>query len=94
MAPTLNDSLVKTEDALFRELDAEAVLLNLKSGVYYGLNTVGTRAWQLITEHHVLARVLDIMADEYDVDRAVLERDLLDLSQQLRDAGLCALAPG
>jgi hypothetical protein len=94
MAPTLNDSLVKTEDALFRELDAEAVLLNLKSGVYYGLNTVGTRAWQLITEHHVLALVLDIMADEYDVDRAVLERDLLDLSQQLRDAGLCALAPG
>ena len=94
MPPTLNDRIVKSEDALFRELSTEAVLLNLKTGVYYGLNQVGTRAWQLLMEHGALAPVLDIMLDEYEVDRTLLEQDLLDLGRQLHDAGLCRLAPG
>jgi hypothetical protein len=94
MPPTLNDALAMSDDVLFRELDSEAVLLNLKTGVYFGLNPVGTRAWQLFVEHHVLARVVDLMLDEFEVERDVLERDLLDLSRQLVDAGLCEVMPG
>ena len=94
MAPTLSDRIVKSEDALFRELDTEAVLLNLKTGVYYGLNPVGTRAWQLMVEHGALAQVLDVMLDEYEVDRELLEKDLLDLGRQLQDAGLCSVVAG
>ena len=91
MALTLDDPLVKSEDALCRELEAEAVLLNLRTGVYYGLNPVGTRAWQLLGEHMRLARVADVMLDEFEVERAVLERDLLALGTQLLDSGLCRL---
>ena len=94
MALSLTDRLVKSEDALFRELDAEAVLLNLRTGVYYGLDAVGTRAWQLLVEHGDLAHVRDVMLDEYDVDRGALEQDLLDLGRQLHDAGLCSIVPG
>jgi hypothetical protein len=93
MDPTLNDSLAISADVLFRELDTEAVLLNLKTGVYFGLNPVGTRVWQLLAEHRALGRVLEIMLDEYDVERGVLEQDLLDLSRQLRTAGLCDVMP-
>jgi hypothetical protein len=89
MPPTLNHRIVKSEDALFRELDDEAVLLNLRTGVYYGLNPVGTRAWRLMMEHGDLSRVLDVMLDEYEVERPLLEEDLLDLSRRLHDAGLC-----
>jgi hypothetical protein len=93
MKPTLNDRIATTEDVLFRELDSEAILLNLKTGIYYGLDPVGTRAWQLVTEHGTLARVVDIMADEYEVERSVLEHDLLELAGQLHEAGLCSVAP-
>jgi hypothetical protein len=79
---------------LFRALEAEAVLLNLKSGVYFGLNNVGTRAWQLLGEHKTLGRVCDVMIDEYEVDRDVLEKDLLELGRQLQDAGLASVAEG
>lgn len=93
MALSVNDGLTVSDDVLFRELDTEAVLLNLKTGVYFGLNPVGTRAWQLFAEHHVLARVVDLMLDEFEVERDVLEQDLLDLSRQLVDAGLCEVTP-
>lgn len=92
MALTLNDPLVKSDDALFRELETEAVLLNLRTGVYYGLSPVGTRAWQLLAEHARLASVADVMLDEFEVERSVLERDLLGLGGQLLDSGLCRIA--
>jgi hypothetical protein len=94
MELTLRDSITVADDVLFRELDGEAVLLNLKTGIYFGLNPVATRMWQLIAEQHSLARVLDALAGEYDADQAVLETDLLELGRQLCAGGLCAIVPG
>ena len=89
---TLNDSIVVSEDVLFRELDDEAVLLNLKTGIYFGLNPLGTRIWRLILEERSLARVLEKMLHEYDVERAVMETDLLELGRQLCAGGLGEIA--
>jgi len=90
--PTLRDSITIPDDVLFRELDGEAVLLNLKTGTYFGLNPVATRMWQLIAEQGSLARVLDTLVGEYDADSRVLETDLLELSRHLCAGGLCAIA--
>jgi Coenzyme PQQ synthesis protein D (PqqD) len=85
---SLSDSLTVHPDTVFRLLDDESVLLNLKSGTYFGLDPVGTRMWQLLVEHGTLARVCDELAREYVVDREVLERDLLSLGRQLCDREL------
>ena len=80
---SLLDSLAVDEQVMFRQLDDEAVLLDLKSGTYFGLNDVGARAWQLIVEHGALSRVLDVLLKEYVAERKVVERDLLELGRQL-----------
>ena len=89
---TLRDTLRIRPDVVFRQLDDEAVLLDLKSGTYFGLNTVGTRVWQLLGEQAALSNVLNTLADEYDAERAELERDLLSLSQELCARGLAEKA--
>jgi Coenzyme PQQ synthesis protein D (PqqD) len=91
MELTLRDSMNVAPDVLFRELDGEAVLLNLKTGTYFGLDAVATRMWQLISEQHALARVLDAIADEYDVAPQALETDLLSLGRKLCASGLCEI---
>ena len=68
---------------LFRQLESEAVLLELTSGTYFGLNEVGARAWHLIVEGNPLAHVLETLLGEYDAEREVVERDLLALAAQL-----------
>ena len=88
MELTLKDSIAIPEEVLFRELDDEAVLLNLKTGVYFGLNSTGLRIWQLIVEGRSLEQVLEMMRGEYEVDGQVVERDLLDLCRQLCAQGL------
>ena len=35
---------------VFRQMDDGAVLLDLESGVYFGLDEVGTRVWTLLLE--------------------------------------------
>ena len=72
-----------SDDAVFRELDGEAVILHLESGMYYGLDPVGTRLWQLIDAHHQLQPVFAAALEEFDVDPATLQKDLLQLVSDL-----------
>ena len=85
---TLSDSISIPEDVLFRELDDEAVLLNLKTGIYFGLNPAGLRIWQLIGQGQSLRQALEVLRDEFEVEADVLERDLLALCRELCSHGL------
>lgn len=93
MPLSLDDALMIAPDVMFRHLNDEAVLLDLKSGTYFGLNDVGARTWQLILEHGRLSRVLEALLHEYAVDRDVGERDLLELAGQLVARQLAAVKP-
>ena len=85
---SLDDTFVISKDAVFRDLDGEAVILDLNAGTYFGLNKVGTRIWQLIAENGALKNVFDVMCTEYDAAPDILERDLLDLVSSLAEARL------
>jgi len=85
---SLNSSLKVSDDVVFRELDGEGVILNLASGVYFGLDQTGTRMWRLIEQHGHLAAVLAALRDEYDADPETLAQDLVRLAAELSDKGL------
>ena len=80
---TLDRTVRIGDDTIFRELAGEAVLLQLEDGMYFGLDRVGTRLRQLLAERGRLRDVFDRARDEFDVDAATLERDLLALVERL-----------
>ena len=89
------DVLLEIEDTvLFRELDGEAVILNIETGNYFGLDQVGMRAWALIREHKVLSKVIGIMEAEYEVSRDTLSHDLVALAKELSAHGLVRVSRG
>jgi hypothetical protein len=79
------------KDVLFQDLDGEAVLLNMQSGKYFGLDPIGTRIWNLLIEHGSLAIAYQSVLDEYDVDPDRLRFDFLALVDQLAMNGLIEL---
>ena len=85
---SLNNTFTLSKDALFRDLDGEAVILDLGSGTYFGLNAVGARMWQLIGQHAGLRTVFHQLCEEYDAAPDVLERDLVALVARLEKARL------
>ena len=91
MKPTLTDCVTLSPEVLFQEVAGEAVLLDLASETYFGLDDVGTRIWQLLHDQVSLRAVYDTLLKEYDVAPARLEDDLLTHVVQLADAGLVIL---
>ena len=76
------------ESVLFRDLDGEAVLLEIGSGRYYGLNEVGTRMWSLLQIHGETGAVCRALLAEYDVPEERLRADLENFVETLAARGL------
>ena len=87
-AITLTQHATRSDDVLFQEVGGEAVLLDLASEQYFGLDPVGTRIWQLLGQHASLQTVFDTLCDEYDADQDRIRADLITLVEQLASAGL------
>jgi coenzyme PQQ synthesis protein D (PqqD) len=85
--------LTPAPDVLIQTVVGEAVLLDLRSQKYFGLNQVGTRAWQLLQETGDAATVHARLRQEYDVAAGQLERDLDALFERLLKAGLVEAPP-
>ncbi len=80
------------EDVLFQELQGEVVLLNLNSGMYFGLDPVGARMWQLIVEKEELEAVARSIVEDFEVGEAQCAADLLALVEKLESRGLVTIA--
>jgi coenzyme PQQ synthesis protein D (PqqD) len=69
------------------DLSGSAAILNLSSGMYYGLEGVGGRIWTLLQQPIAVQSLLDRLLSEYEAD-ARCEDDLFELLRQLADEGL------
>ena len=76
------------------DLEGEAVILNLKSGLYHGLNPVGARVWELVQQPTRVDAIRDTLTSEYDVDAQTCTRDLLVVLEDLLGAGLIEVRDG
>ena len=83
-----SDLVTIPAQVMARQVGNESVILDLSSGTYYGLDPVGARIWQLMTEGQTLAQVCETMLAEYEVSREDIERDVLALVQNLADKQL------
>ncbi|HOX27992.1 MAG TPA: PqqD family protein [bacterium] len=78
----------KSPDVIERIIDGEAVLLDLKSGVYYSLNAVGTSIWDKLSEAVSAMEIETALMEEYDVPQEVIKSDVRDIIKDLSDEGL------
>jgi coenzyme PQQ synthesis protein D (PqqD) len=83
--------VVAAKDQVSCDLAGEAAILNIKSGLYYGLDPVGARIWSLMQEPRPVAEIQDAIASEYDVEPERCALDLAELLQKLLAEGLIEL---
>jgi len=80
-------------DVLFRIVGEEAVLLNLKTELYLGLDRVGTRMWSLLAEEPSVGAAYEALLQEYEIEPARLRDDLDEFLGQLLEQGLIQISP-
>ena len=90
MTPTISDRsiVVAAKDQVSCDLAGETAILNIKNGVYYGLDPLGARIWNLMQEPRAVSEIQDTISGEYDVEPERWARDLHVLLEKLLAEGL------
>ena len=85
---SLTSRIKISDDIVSRNLQGEIVLLDLKTGSYYGLDVMGTIMWDLIQKHKSLEKVHGLLTEEYDIAEVQCTQDLLNFVSTLHDKKL------
>ena len=75
-----------------RQADA-TVLLDAERGLYYTLNEVAGRIWELLVAGEPVIEILRCLGDEFEVPAETLEADTAALLERLLDARLIERIP-
>jgi hypothetical protein len=87
----LTDMVCVSPSQVASRVGEELAILDLDRSVYYGLNPVGARIWDLIQEPKKVSSVLEVIVAEFEVDEATARADLFALIDELVDKGLATL---
>jgi len=84
----LDTKLTVPPQVMSRLVGDETVLLDLASGIYFGLDGVGQRVWDLVAEGQSLAQAAATIVDEFDVEESRAQADVLEFATDLVERGL------
>jgi hypothetical protein len=68
----------------------ETVLLDLASGIYFGLDGVGQKIWEAVTEGRSLGEAATAIVNDYEVEEAQAQSDVIKFAGELVTRGLLA----
>lgn len=83
-----SSKIVVSKDVVSCDLGGETAMLDMKEGIYYGLNPMGTTIWELIQKPITIQEIIDKILDEYEVDEETCYTDLMELLDQMVENGL------
>lgn len=86
----LDTRLTVPPQVLSRLVGDETVLLDLESGIYFGLDGVGKLIWETISQGQTLSDAVTSIVSEYDVDEEQAADDVIRFAENLVDRGLLA----
>ena len=94
MTLELDGRAFATPRVLCKDLGDEAILLDLETETYFGLNAAGSRLWKLLTTAPTIRDAYDAMLEEFDIAPEELERDMGALIDELVGRGLLRTGNG
>jgi len=85
---TLGSTVCQSDDQVSTEIDDEVVLMSIEKGAYFGLNNVLSRIWKMLEEPVAVSKICETLQEDFDVEREVCEKDVVEALQQLAEKEL------
>jgi hypothetical protein len=80
--------VVRRAEPLTAAVDGELVMLDPGRSLYFSLDAVGHRVWELLSEPRSVASLCSVLQGEFDVAADTCRADVLAFLEQLREAEL------
>ncbi len=85
---SLETIVVASKENVSCALGEDAAILDMRSGLYYGLDPVGAHVWKLLARPRSVRDLRAAIMEEYEVGSEKCESDLVTLLERLRMEGL------
>jgi hypothetical protein len=76
-------TIARSDNFVFNEVDGELVMMNIETGAYASLNETGKSIWQLLDAPKNIADVVSALVDEYDIDQSTCEKEVLPFIENM-----------
>lgn len=90
-ALSLKSYIRKSDKILTQNLDDDSIMANIDKGYYYGVSNTGKRIWDLVDEKHTVGEICQQLRQEYNVEPADFEAEVLKFIQELIDEELVSV---
>ena len=75
----------------WRTLDTEALVVDVKGGLLYPLNSVGARIWELCDGARSVDEIVGVLAAEFEAPEPTIRVDAIEFIERLADAKLASI---
>ena len=75
----------------WRTLDTEALVVDVKKGLLYPLNSVGARIWDLCDGARSVDDIVGVLAAEFAAPEPTIRTDAIEFIERLADAKLISI---
>lgn len=89
---TRETRVCRSSDLLTTEVDGETVMMNVETGHYHSLDAIGGDIWARLEHQTTPAALAAALARDYDAPRDTIERDILNLLNEMAAQGLVIAA--
>ena len=86
--------VVRESGVLASSLDQGVTMLGENPDEFFQLDAIGKRIWELLAKPLPVEAVCQTLAEEFEVDLATCQRDVLVFLEQLRERGLIRVSDG
>ena len=80
-----------SDGVIWRDLGGDVVILNVETGVYFGLDGSGGHIWRELVKHGSIEKTFGSLKQQFDVESDELRRDLDALVNQFVEKKLVQL---
>ncbi len=84
--------MTQSPDAPSRSVDGKGILVDLKSGYYFSLNSTGRFIWEAIDGTRSVREIARRLAGSFDVEESIALTDCIELAERLAEDGLVTIS--
>jgi hypothetical protein len=82
------ERFVQNKSIIQSNIADEVVMLDVDSGFYFGLNSVGSIIWSHLKEPISLQELIDKLMNQFDVDPYTCEKETVEFLMQLLEKNI------
>jgi hypothetical protein len=90
-AITGNTTIERNPSILFNDFDDGLMMMDIDSGNYFDIDSVGGRIWALLESPTTIDRICESLVAEYDVEADLCRAETVGFIEELAGKGLVTL---